>query len=310
MKVLCPREGVPMKGHLRLRPVDLITYLALATLVITTAVFRPLNPHGPGLLLKYGGIALVLTLLWWLDHRGVGIVRPLHAFYPPILLPILFDSFADLLPAANPIQRDALLIELDHALLGVHPTVWLERFIHPVLTELLTWAYASYYFLPVILMVALYWRGKAEDFDRAVFGVVLSFYLAYVGYFLVPAVGPRFTLAHLQTVELHGFFGADTIRDVLNHLERFKQDAFPSGHTAAVLLVLFYAWQFVRSLFWVFLPMVVALIFSTVYLRYHYVVDVLAGVLLAILCVVLERMTMTLWRRTEEASTIGAQQSA
>jgi membrane-associated phospholipid phosphatase len=284
-----------MKGHQRLKPVDLISYLALLALMLTTLVIQP--PHSTALLLKYGGLALVLTLLWWMDQGRFWLARGLHAFYPIVFIPILFDSFADLLPWVSPIVRDPVLIQLDLALLGTHPTVWLERFIHPWLTEILTWAYATYYFLPVVLVVALYWRGKEMSFDRAVFGVVLGFYLSFLGYFLFPAIGPRFTLTHLQTVDLHGIFSADTIRDTLNFLERFKQDAFPSGHTAVVLLVLFYAWQFVRGLFWVFLPVVVALIFSTVYLRYHYMVDVLAGIALAVLCVVLERMTTNLWHR-------------
>ncbi len=285
-----------MRRHPRLKPVDLITYLALLALMITTVATRPQNPHAGALLLKYSGLAIILTLLWWLDQGRIWIVRLLHAFYPVIFIPILFDSFADLLPWATPIEHDSLLIQLDRALLGTHPTVWLERFIHPGLTELLTWAYASYYFLPIVLALALYPRAKARDFDRAIFGVVLGFYLSYLGYFLVPAVGPRFTLAHLQEVELSGIFLGDTIRDTLNALERFKQDAFPSGHTAVVLLVLYYAWQFVRGLFWAFLPVVVALIFSTVYLRYHYVVDVLAGILLAIFCLILERMVVDRWR--------------
>ena len=284
-----------MKGHQRLKPVDLISYLALLALMLTTLVIQP--PHGTALLLKYSGLALVLTLLWWMDQGRFWLARGLHAFYPIVFIPILFDSFADLLPWVSPIVRDPVLIQLDLALFGTHPTVWLERFIHPWLTEILTWAYATYYFLPVVLVVALYWRGKEMSFDRAVFGVVLGFYLSFLGYFLFPAIGPRFTLTHLQTVDLHGIFSADTIRDTLNFLERFKQDAFPSGHTAVVLLVLFYAWQFVRGLFWVFLPVVVALIFSTVYLRYHYVVDVLAGIALAVLCVVLERVTTNLWHR-------------
>jgi membrane-associated phospholipid phosphatase len=280
-----------------MKPADLITYLALLVLILTTVVTLPANAHGPVLVAKYGGLAAVLTILWWLDQRQIWIVRPLHAFYPLIFIPIIFDSFADLLPWVSAGEWDSLLIRLDLALLGTHPTVWLERLSHPVLTEVLTWAYASYYFLPAILAVTIYRRGKTEDFDRAVFGLVLCFYLSYIGYFLVPAVGPRFTLAHLQTIDLPGVFLADTIRDTLNVLERFKQDAFPSGHTAIVLLVLFYAWRFVRGLFWIFLPMVVALIFSTVYLRYHYVVDVLAGILLAAVCPVLERATFSLWDR-------------
>lgn len=287
-----------MKGYLRLKPVDFITYLALLALAVTTVATRHANPHVQALLLKYSGMALALTLLWWLDRGRNRIMRLLHAFYPVLFIPVIFDSLADLLQWTSPIEQDSLLIQLDRSLLGTDPTVWLERFVHPGLTELLTWAYTSYYFLPIILMIVLYWRGQAEGFDRAVFGVVLGFYLSYVGYFLIPAVGPRFTLTHLQRVELSGVFLADTIRDTLNYLERFKQDAFPSGHTAVVVLVLFYAWQYVRGLFWVFLPVVVALIFSTVYLRYHYVVDVLAGILLAVLCAVLERMTTALWRRT------------
>ena len=291
-----------MEGNPRITPVDLITYLALLALILTTVVTLPANPHGPVLLAKYSGLAVVLTLLRWLDRRQIWIVRALHAFYPLIFILILFDSFADLLPWVSPIERDPFLIRLDHALLGTHPTVWLERFSYPVLTEILTWAYASYYFLPLILAVAIYRRGKTGDFDRVIFALVLCFYLSYVGYFLVPAVGPRFTLAHLQHIDLPGVFLADTIRDTLNVLEGFKQDAFPSGHTAIVLLVLFYAWRPVRGLFWIFLPMVVALIFSTVYLRYHYVVDVLAGILLAGLCLGLERMTLTLWRRPYRGS--------
>jgi len=260
-------------------------------------VTMPANPHGSVLLAKYSGLAVVLTLLRWLDRRQIWLARLLHAFYPLIFILILFDSFADLLPWVSPIEQDPFLIRLDHALLGTHPTVWLERFNHPGLTEVLTWAYASYYFLPLILAVAIYRRGKTGDFDRAIFALVLCFYLSYVGYFLVPAVGPRFTLAHLQHINLPGVFLADTIRDTLNALEGFKQDAFPSGHTAIVLLVLFYAWRLARGLFWIFLPMVVALIFSTVYLRYHYVVDVLAGILLAAVCPVLERVTFALWDR-------------
>jgi len=290
-----------MKEDPHIRPVDGITYLALLALVVATLVSRPPDPPGLSLVVRYGGLAVVLTLLWWVDRGQSRLLDVLHGFYPLIFIPILFDSLADLLPHVSPVERDAILIRLDYALLGVHPTIWLERYTHPVLTELLTWAYTAYYFLPVLLAAALYRQKKAGAFDRAVFGLVLCYYLSYVGYFLVPAVGPRFTLAHLQTVDLSGVFAADAIRETLDALERFKQDAFPSGHTAIVLLVLVYAWRPLRGLFWFFLPIVMALIVSTVYLRYHYVVDVLAGMLLVAVCPVLERRMFALWpRRTTD----------
>lgn len=292
-----PKPVGRMNERRRLKPVDCITYLALVVLTVTTLITRPPNPHGGTLLVKYGSLAFFLTVFWWLDRGQRRIGRPLHALYPVVFIPIIFDSLANLLPWASPILLDDRLIQLDRVLLGVDPTVWIEPMIHPVLTELLTWAYASYYFLPVVLLLSLYLKGKQPEYDRAIFGIVLCFYLSYVGYFLVPAVGPRFTLIHLQTVDLHGIFAADTIRDTLNYLERFKQDAFPSAHTAVVLMVLFYAWQFSRGLFWAFLPVVGALILSTVYLRYHYVIDVVVGILLTGPCIVLERMVTAYWQR-------------
>ena len=58
----------------------------------------------------------------------------------------------------------------------------------------------------------------------------------------------------------------------------------PSGHTAIALLVLFLSYRYARLLFYLFCPIVSALIFSTVYLRYHYVIDLFAGAALAVGC--------------------------
>ena len=57
--------------------------------------------------------------------------------------------------------------------------------------------------------------------------------------------------------------------------------AFPSLHAAVSLVALVYAWRYVRAWFWVLLPFVLGLWVSTIYLRHHYVVDLLAGWLLA-----------------------------
>ncbi len=49
----------------------------------------------------------------------------------------------------------------------------------------------------------------------------------------------------------------------------------PSGHTQMVLMVLFLARRYEKVLFYVFLPIICGLILSTVYLRYHYVIDLI-----------------------------------
>ena len=105
------------------------------------------------------------------------------------------------------------------------------------------------------------------------------------------------------SVENPWAFVDSNVTGTLNMLEGENRDAFPSGHTEVVIIVLIYAWTYRRWYFWMALPLVTGLIISTVYLRYHYVVDVLAGMVLAPLCVFLASY---LYRRL--ASAVGAGQ--
>ena len=113
--------------------------------------------------------------------------------------------------------------------------------------------------------------------------------------FLFPAIGPRYTLAHLYSIPLEGSFLTDLVRDGLNALEHNKRDAMPSGHTQIALIVLYLAYQYERFLFYVFVPIIIGLIISTVYLRYHYVIDLFAGALIAAGCMITGPRLYTWW---------------
>lgn len=110
-----------------------------------------------------------------------------------------------------------------------------------------------------------------------------------MGYILFPALGPRYTMLHLHNVELKGVYFFEKISYILNSIEGIKRDAFPSGHTAITLLVLHLAYKFERRLFYIYSPVAALLIFSTVYCRYHYVVDVLGGIGLYLLTLLISR---------------------
>jgi membrane-associated phospholipid phosphatase len=266
-----------------LKPVDVLSLSVIAVLSAVTVVFSRSLPSWGWLIARYGllAFAIVSIALYARRSHTWKPVRTLYAFLPILIIPVIFDSLGDLIPWIWSRYLDDLLIRIDHALFGVHPTVWMERFIHPVLTNLLQLAYSSYYFIPISLGILLAVRKKQKDFDEAVFGIVLCFYLSYIGYLLFPAIGPRFTLERMQTMGFQESPLAVAIQNILNRLENTKTDAFPSGHTAVALMTLYYAWKCrEKALFWILLPVVSALMISTVYLRYHYVIDVMAGVLL------------------------------
>lgn len=271
-----------------LKPVDLLSLAFLGMLVALSLVFLPSIPHGGWLIVRFGLLAAAVVALA-ASVSLAGAWRParyLYAFLPVLIIPVVFDSLGDLIPWVRHRTFDDLLIAADRALFGVDPTVWLERFIRPSLTDLLQLAYVSYYPMPVAVAVTLAAKGRWNDFDRAVFGLVLCFYLSYLGYLLLPAVGPRFTLEHAAGLQGNGVTSA--IQETLNNLENTKTDAFPSGHTAIALMSLFYAWRSrERVLTAVLIPFVTGLVIATVYLRYHYVIDVIAGIALAAVTIVI-----------------------
>jgi membrane-associated phospholipid phosphatase len=211
--------------------------------------------------------------------------RFFRSWYPLFLIPLTYKELSYLIPQVHPNDLDWQLEAIDMRLFDVNPTLWLERVTHPAISEILQIAYSSYYLLPVILGIVI-WLRKPEVFGFYVYLIVLAFYLSYLGYILVPAIGPRFILAGQFSKPLGGILLAEPIRRTLDHAEGITRDCFPSGHTALTMVVLYSAWRFHRQTFWWMLPVGTLLIIATVYLRYHYVVDVVAGALLAVLIIV------------------------
>ena len=77
--------------------------------------------------------------------------------------------------------------------------------------------------------------------------------------------------------------------------------AFPSLHAAVSLVALVFAWRYVRWWFWVLLPFALGLWASTIYLRHHYFVDLVAGWLLAPLAVWTAPRLDAWWARQQRA---------
>src|SRR4030042_1950684 len=235
----------------------------------------------------YVSLVVSQIIVIMLQNRGwfFGILYDI--IFPVTCVLLIYDSLGSRVHYLNPEDIDPALIRLDYLIFQGHPTIMLERFMNPLLTDLLQLAYTTYYFIPIIFAVTLRLNNQRKEFDRTLFLVLFCFYLSYLGYILMPAIGPRFTINHLQTSELQGLFVAEPIQNLLNQIQGIKRDAFPSGHTAIALLVLYLACKFKKRFFFILLPVVTALVFSTVYCRYHYVVDIFAGFGLTFLTILL-----------------------
>ena len=240
-------------------------------------------PGWPEILGRYALMIVFLLVVGHLAQReerlGPALTFVVN-FYPMAVIPLIYESLGLLIPALRGGPRDAWLVAADRAIFHVDPTVWLERIVWPPLTDLLLLAYATYYFFPIIVGVAL-WKKDRRIARRFIFALSFAFYLSYAGYFVVPAEGPRVSLAREQSLTLEVTPISHAISQKLNELEHTKDDAFPSGHTMITVFCLLVAFREVRRVFRAWLPVALLLVVSTIYCRFHYVVDVIAGLALA-----------------------------
>lgn len=207
------------------------------------------------------------------------------------VVPFVFLNLGALIPLVHEGILDGALEQLDRRLLGDEVQAALYTIALPWwLTDLLTVAYSTFFFLPILLAVDL---AKRRDtyLPRVVTAIVFTFLLSYAGYFVVPALGPRATVAQTRYATLPpGLVGAP-LRDLLDHWEKTKSDAFPSGHTMVTLAVLFCARRRHPRLYNAILPVGALLIAATMLLTYHWLVDVLAAPPLTLLALVAARAT-------------------
>ncbi len=269
------------------KPVTQLSAVFLFFLLALTILNYKKIPGAGILALRYGAVGAVVIFTDWMRRKtpNSSLIKFIDILMPLFVILFTFDSMGHLTAYINPPDKDALLARLDSYIVGPVPGAWLDWMISPALTAVLQVCYTSYYFIPMVFCLILLSKGQSEKFDISLFGITFGFFVSYVGYIIVPALGPRYYLEgqFAHTLMRDGL--ARAINSTLNFLEGANRDAFPSGHTEIVLIVLIYAWRYKRWFFWIALPLASGLVLATMYLRYHYAVDVIAGAVLAPVCV-------------------------
>ncbi|MCU0411195.1 MAG: phosphatase PAP2 family protein [Bacteroidetes bacterium] len=301
----------PSKLLRSLAPVDVVSIGFLLFLIVLNLVFHAQVEQWLTLVVvNLAVIALVFTLAWLGETRKTKLLIGLHRWYCYPFVIFVFKEIYLMVRPIHPVDYDQLLLSIDYAVFGVHPTQWIAQFAHPVLTEILAIAYFSYYLLFIIVGVELYRRFPIEEFDHGAFTIVYGFYLSYLGYFLLPAVGPRFTLHDFYTInqELPGLLFTPWIRDFVNAGEsvsfamadayqRVQRDVFPSGHTQMTLICVYLAYKYRLPMKHVVAGIATLLIIATVYHRYHYVVDLAGGIVFFLLTLWSGKRIQGAWER-------------
>jgi membrane-associated phospholipid phosphatase len=197
-------------------------------------------------------------------------------WYPHLFFLFCFEELGKLVHLVTPGWQDAMLIAADYRLTGVHPTVWLEQFTTPARNDFMQFAYLTYFTYLLVLGGVLYcrrdWRGYWSVMTYSAAGYAIGYVIAI----FFPIESPWFSLAGAWHGDLRGGPFTATI-NFIEHLGRVRGAAFPSEHVAGSVAAWWGAWRHRRWLSWFMLPLVACMCLSTIWGRYHYVVDVFGG---------------------------------
>lgn len=248
----------------------LITFLRL---VFAQGIF------GMDTLVYFAGLVFALTLIYYEQRTGTIAALRWRLLFYPIAMNVYFQQMRTAIPAISPERYDASLRGIDSALIGDTPSILWQHLANPVLTEIMSLCYL--FFFPYLIMgVVLHFIGPVSRCKAFVSGLFSLYGIGFLGYTLVPAAGPY--LAYGDAFDTTLISGpVSRWNDELVRMGSSGVDVFPSLHVAVSLFILGFDFQHNRRRFWIFLVPCIGLWCSTLYLRYHYLIDVFCGVLLA-----------------------------
>jgi membrane-associated phospholipid phosphatase len=275
-----PAEVVRVGAPPRLRPSERVTAAYAAVLAALCALFAARIPGWP--LYALGHLA-VPAASWALARSRSLAARRLRDFDLLYVIPAFFFMDCTLVHRVHPVDYDAQLIAIDRAIGGTAVLAGMHAVETPLLTALAKWAWISYYGVALLPGVALYLRRDRSAFEEARLAYALAWCGSYLGYFLVPAEGPGYHAEAIGVPQPAWTGHSAALKGVIYALEGEARDTFPSGHAAIAALTIFLcARHRLAAVARLAVPLSVAILASTLYLRYHYLVDVLAGTALGI----------------------------
>jgi hypothetical protein len=197
-----------------------------------------------------------------------------------------------ILPAVSSRSFDAEIFAIDQSFFGFEPALAWDRFVNPATTEWFAFFYFGYFFMLIAHIIPFLVAGRDKRLTaRFALGVYMVFCIAHVLYMVVPGYGPYRYLANQFENPLDGGLFWNLVTQAVSS-SGAQKDIFPSLHTGVpTYFVLFsirhrhlapfkYTWYFAAFF-------ASQIIIATMFLRWHYLIDICAGITLAAGCVVL-----------------------
>ena len=252
----------------------------LGYIAIVTAIVLAFRPEGTLLYLAYHAAAVGLVALLVIAYEKFGgrFWTFCRYWYVLFLSGAAFREMHYLIPQVRPFDDnrfDRILAGLDRRWFGDVDGFFLGGW-PLIVVDLLHLCYWFYFLATIILGAGLYTRKDWPALKQYLSVVMTGLMASYLGYFVVPAIGPHH-FYQPRPAQLDGLLLGKWLHAAILAAEWRMPDAFPSGHALLSMIVIVMSWRLHRPVFRVVVGPALGCVLATMALRYHYVVDVAAS---------------------------------
>ncbi len=263
-----------------LKRVDILFfgYFAITTVMLFLSLER--SPNILDFLYTRTVIVLVIIGLIYLDSKYEHPLPHLIRNTYPIILSGYFYSETVFYNKLFFDNIDPFLVDIEAIIFGFQPSLeFSSYFSNTFFSEIMYFGYFSFYVL--ILGFTLYvFLKKKKFFNEAVFLLSASLYQFYFIFGLLPSEGPQFYFSAPDNILPNAYF-FDKIMHFIQLTAEQPTGAFPSSHVGVSVIIMIIARKRASIFFKIAFPFVVILILSTVYIKAHYLIDVIGAIVVA-----------------------------
>ncbi|MBC8319213.1 MAG: phosphatase PAP2 family protein [Bacteroidetes bacterium] len=207
-------------------------------------------------------------------------IKFIHLFYPIILLTYFYGETAQLNHLIFIDNLDPIIYRWEEALFGFQPSLKFSVLVPQYwFSELMNFGYFSYYLLTFGLSLAFFIQRPALV-EKVIFMIISSFLIYYFVFIVLPVVGPQYYFSPpLSEIPDSGIFSRAV--KLVQYYGEHPTGAFPSSHIGMVVIFLYISYSNIRWFFWIIVPLFLLILLATVYIKAHYAVDLIAGLVSA-----------------------------
>jgi membrane-associated phospholipid phosphatase len=262
------------------QPIDIATSLfILVTGLYIILNYNKIEDSGWRIVGRAGVLVFIFTLVAAYENYRTPLLKFFRNFYPLAFLGFFYTETDALNNVIFP-YLDPFFSQLEYKLFGGQPSIlFYKAFPYKGFIELMNFAYFCYYPLIFFLCFWLYLK-KPEASNYCIYTICAIFYLYYIIFIIIPSAGPQYYFSPPDNKVPKAYLFSEIVH-IIDVVGERPTAAFPSSHVGIICIVWYLCVKHAKNLLKIYIPIGILLFLSTVYIKAHYLIDVLGGIISA-----------------------------